>query len=597
LALNISATTIQTLLLLLLAPVIPAYAGILHHGKVQLICHRTANRDLPENTLESLALAARMGCNIVEIDIRETADGQLVLNHDDLLERLTGGMGTVEHTSYDELQLLDTGAWMGERFTGMRIPRLEEAVQLAREQGVGLYLDIKTKGIAPLLLETLERQGMLERVVFGGEWDDVKALYPNANRDAVAYINPGCNAAEVKALEQQGKFVVANFSANAYEMNLEAMRAAVAAGVDALNVDYPRLGAEAVGRPVETTLAKLARTASAGPLPARLTAIRELSHFTGFPTQEVFVRLLRDPDDRISRAAAVALVIARPATPTQVYIDAGSAPEKTARRNTAWAIGMTGAPATGFLLSLLHDEDPDVLKEVLLALSRCPGDVPAGPLLPFLNSGAPPVRAAAALALARHQPQIAATAVMDLLHREEGQAAREHDDQLHSGTQHLNPEQIKPIVEAWREQMKLIQALASLPPGDALGLLANQAFRQVADYSQVTAVVAGYQLWDRLGANPAPAIEALRSTNVEVADRAEWALVKAGPSVLPQLRQALLLSDPPSQARIIRILGWQADHEALPLLHKLEESGPQNKLLIAWAIEKIEVLRFQPWTN
>src|SRR6201994_5078520 len=156
-----------SLLLLTLLAVLPAHAGILQRGRVQLICHRTANRDMPENTLESLALAARMGCNIVEIDIRKTADGQLVLNHDDFLERLTGGMGTVELASYDELQLLDTGAWMGERFTGMRIPRFEDAVQLAREQGIGLYLDIKTKGIAPLLLATLEREGMLERVVFG----------------------------------------------------------------------------------------------------------------------------------------------------------------------------------------------------------------------------------------------------------------------------------------------------------------------------------------------------------------------------------------------------------------------------------------------
>ena len=591
------ARHLARLFLLLLAPAIAARAGILQRGKVQLICHRTANRDMPENTLESLALAARMGCNIVEIDIRKTADGQLVLNHDDLLERLTGGMGTVELTSYDELQLLDTGAWMGERFAGMRIPRFEDAVQLAREQGIGLYLDIKTKDIAPLLLEILEREGMLERVVFGGEWEDVRALYPNANHDAVAYINPGCNATQVAALQRQGNFVVANFSANAFEMNLDAMREAVAAGVDALNVDYPRLGAEAVGRPVETELAELARTALDGPIPPRLAAIRELSHFTGFPTQDVFVRLLRDPDDRISRAAAVALVIGRPATPTQVYIDAGSSPQKTARRNAAWAIGITGAPAPGFLLSLLHDNDPDVLKEALLALSRCPGEVPAEAILPFLTSGAPPVRAAAALALARHQPRIAATAVMDLLRRDEEQAAREHDEQLRSGAKHLTPEQIRPIVEAYREQMKLIQALALLPPEDALSLLASQAFRHVADYSQVTAVVAGYQLWDRIAADPALAIQALRSTNIEVADRAEWALVKAGTSVLPQLRQALPLSDPPSQARIIRILGWQGDHESLPLLRSLQESDPQNKVLIAWAIEKIEVLRFQPWTN
>src|SRR3984885_1610063 len=249
---------------MLLVPAISlAHAGILPRGKVQLICHRTANPDMPENTLESLSLAGRMGCNIVEIDIRKTLDGELVLNHDDFLERLTSGMGNVEVTSFDELQLLDSGVWMGDRFRGMRIARFEDAVRVAREQGFGLYLDIKTQGIAPLLLEISQREGMLERVVFGGEWEDVRALYPNANHDAVAYINPGCNAPQVTALQRQGKFVVANFSANAYEMNLDSMREAVAAGVDALNVDYPRLGADAVGRPVEAKLAELTRTASA----------------------------------------------------------------------------------------------------------------------------------------------------------------------------------------------------------------------------------------------------------------------------------------------------------------------------------------------
>jgi len=588
---------LSLLALMLLVPALsPAHGGILERGKVQLICHRTANRDMPENTLESLALAARMGCNIVEIDIRKTLDGQLVLNHDDFLERLTSGMGNVEHTSYDELQLLDAGAWMGERFRGMRIPRFEEALRVAREQGIGLDLDIKTKGIAPFLLEDLEREGMLERVIFGGEWQDVKALYPDANRDAVAWVEPGCIAAHVAELQQQGKFVVANFSDNAHEMDLDAMREAVAAGVDALNVDYPRLAADAVGRPVEARLADLSRAASVGPTPVRLAAIAELSHYVGFPTQQLFIHWLHDPDDRVSRASAVALVLARPATPTQVYIDATAAPEQTARQNAAWAIGITGAPATGPLLSLLGDKDPNVLKEALLALSRCPGEVPAEALLPFLANAAPEVRGAAALALTRHQPQVAASAVMDLLHREEEQAARGHTRGK------FTPEQIRTVEAAYREQMKLIQSLESLPPEEARRSLADQAFRPVKDYSRVTALVAGYQLWDRIGADPAAAIQALRSTNVEVADRAEWALVKAGPSVLPQLREALPLSDQAPQVRIIRILGWQGDRESLPLLHRLQHSNPQDsnpesRALAAWAIEKIEVLQFQPWTK
>jgi HEAT repeat protein len=590
------ARQLARLVFVLLVPALSsAHAGILQRGRVQLICHRTANRDLPENTLESLALAARMGCNIVEIDVRKTQDGKLVLNHDDFLERLTSGMGTVEHTSSDELGLLDGGAWMGQRFTGMRIPRFEDAVELAREQGIGLDLDIKTKGIAPLILETLQREGMLERVIFGGEWQDVPPLYPDANRDAVAWVNPGCTPAQVAALAHQGKFVVANFSANPHEMDLAAMREAVAAGVDALNVDYPRLGADAVGRPVEAKLAALAHTGSTGSQAERLAAIQELSHYPGFPTREIFLHWLRDSDGQVSRAAAVALVIARPATPTQVYIDALSAPEKTARQNAAWAIGITGAPATGPLLSLLNDKDPGVLQEALVALSRCPGEVPSAILLPFLANDTPAVRGAAALALARHQPQMATAAVTNLLRSEEDQAAREY--RLHTSGQKLTPEQIRPIVEAYREQMKLIQALALLPPEDALHALAGQAFRSVEDYSQITGLVAGYELWDRIHTDPGLAIHALQSANVEVADRAEWILVKAGPSVLPQLRQALPSSDPAAQPRIIRILGWQGDRESLPLLRKLGESAPQNKVLIAWAIEKIEVLQFQPWTN
>jgi glycerophosphoryl diester phosphodiesterase/HEAT repeat protein len=581
------------LLMLLFPALAAAHGGILERDKVQLICHRMANRDMPENTLESLALAARMGCNIVEIDIRKTLDGQLVLNHDGFLERLTSGMGSVEDTSYDELQLLDAGAWMGDRFQGMRIPRFDEALRVAREQGIGLDLDIKTKGIAPLVLGALEREGMLERVIFGGEWQDVKALYPDANRDDVAWVEPGCIAAHVAELHQQGKFVVANFSDNAHEMDLDAMREAVAAGVDALNVDYPRLGADAVGRPVEANLAALSRAASAGPTPARLAAIHELSHYVGFPTQQLFIHWLHDPDDRISRAAAVALVLARPATPTQVYIDATAAPEKTARQNAAWAIGITGAPAIGPLLSLLGDKDPNVIKEALLALSRCPGEVSAEALLPFLASSVPEVRGAAALALTRHQPLVAAPAVIDLLHRDEEQAAR---GQIRGK---LTPGQIRLIEAAYREQMKLVQSLESLPPEEARRSLADQAFRPVKDYSRVTALVAGYQLWDRVAADPAPTIQALRSSNVEVADRAEWVLVKAGPSVLPQLREALRLSDPASQVRIIRILGWQGDRESLPLLRTLEHSNPQDsnpesRALIAWAIEKIEVLQFQP---
>ena len=64
-----------------------------HAGRVDLFCHRTANEDMPENTLESLEQAALLGCDVVEIDLRKTLDGEIILNHDGILERLTDGVG------------------------------------------------------------------------------------------------------------------------------------------------------------------------------------------------------------------------------------------------------------------------------------------------------------------------------------------------------------------------------------------------------------------------------------------------------------------------------------------------------------------------
>jgi glycerophosphoryl diester phosphodiesterase/HEAT repeat protein len=585
--------TMATLLTVSLATAL--HAGASPPKQAELFCHRTANTEMPENTLESIALAARMGCNVVEIDVHQTLDGKLVLNHDGYLDRLTNGTGIVEQTSSDELNLLDAGAWMGQRFTNMRIPSFEDILELAREQGIKLILDMKTKGEGPLVLAALKRHGMLEQVTFGGEWNDIRALYPTANSQPTKYLPPGSTADQISALQHAGNFVVVNFSANPHEMDLPSMRAAVAAGADAINVDYPRLGADAIGRPVEAKLATFARTASDGPIPSRTAAIRELSYYQGFPTQQLFLRWLRDPNDQVSRAAAVALVLARPQTSMAIFVEALAAPQSTARKNAAWALGITGAPATASLLPLLKETDPELLKEVLLALSRCPGDVPAASLTPFLASDVPLVRATAALALARHQPQAAAQSLPVAFDHARKESTRVHSNHGPAdGLAAFTQQEIDAINDNYREKMKLTQAIEQLPPGDALPLLAAMALHPADETNSMLPLVAGYQLWDRIAANPTLAIQALSSPDLAIANRAEWVLVQAGPSVLPAVRESLRSATPPARDRLIRILAWQGDSKSLPLLHELQQSNPQNTALIDWAIQKIQTLSFNP---
>jgi glycerophosphoryl diester phosphodiesterase len=243
-------------------------------------------------------------------------------------------------------------------------------------------------------------------------------------------------------------------------------------------------------------------------------------------------------------------------------------------------------------LALLHDSDPAELKEVLLAISRSPGEVPAKVLLPFLQSTTPTVRAAAALALAVHQPNLAAGPIGDLLQRDERRSAHDYAAYVRRGKPKLTQAEIDPIVEEYREHMKLIHALELLPDSLALPALTAEAFRFAEDSSHVTSVLAGYGLWDRIAADPAAALAALGSPAVEVADRAEWMLVKADPSVLPNVRNALSSATPAVRARLIHILAWQGDTAALPNLQESKRDHPAEAAAIDWAMQKIELLRF-----
>jgi HEAT repeat protein len=568
-----------------------AKAGVLLPGGVQLLCHRTANEDVPENTLESLEQAALLGCNVIEIDLRRTLDGKIVLNHDGMLDRLTDGSGEVETSYYADLELRDAGSWMGDRFSGMRMVLFEDALRLAREQDVRLILDMKDKGMGADVLELLEREGMLYRVQFNGEWADVKKLNPRATDvgDGTVWVEPEVTADQVREYHRQGTAVVANFSANAHEMDLMGMKAAVGAGVDGVNVDYPRLGADAVGRPVERKLDRLILKANSGESDTRAAAILELSRFTGFPLEGVYLRSLLDADDHVSHAAALALVSERPRPTLSAFAEALQSGNADARANAAWALGMLGAPA-GSLLPLLQDKDPQVLQSTLLALGRAPQDVASKTLLPFLSDNNSAVRGAAAVALARHAPEVAVRAVPAQLEQEITSEQAIYKSHEKRGESTFTQPDINQILAYYRCEMEMLRAISMLRGNDVTKQLLAQALHPDPQFLQPGDTVAGFQLWDRIGANPALALQALGSTDGQVADRAEWMLVKAGAAVLPQVRKALESESSSIRERAIRIVAWQGDANSLDQLRTIQAMHGPDADLASWAITKIDSL-------
>ena len=98
-----------------------------------MIGHRGVAGCAPENTLAGLRKASELKCRWVEFDVRLTADGQLILLHDERLERTTNGRGKAALLSLAMVQRYDAGRRFGASFRGERVPTLAEAVALLSE--------------------------------------------------------------------------------------------------------------------------------------------------------------------------------------------------------------------------------------------------------------------------------------------------------------------------------------------------------------------------------------------------------------------------------------------------------------------------------
>ena len=156
------------------------------------------------------------------------------------------------------------------------------------------------------------------------------------------------------------------------------------------------------------------------------------------------------------------------------------------------------------------------------------------------------------------------------------------------GRKEISRNQADSVMRSFRVQMQMIHALAGLDTKESTQALTYLALHPTHEFAQTDGLLAGFQLWDRVGHDPAPILQALSSKEPGVADRAEWALVKGDRRVLPPLRA--ILGKPGPRVRAIRILAWHGDAEALPSIDAIARSDDPDRDLAAWAAEKIRLL-------
>ncbi|MCA9430905.1 MAG: DUF2961 domain-containing protein, partial [Candidatus Omnitrophica bacterium] len=129
---------------------------------ILISAHRGANRLAPENTAAAIRRAVELGANVVEMDVRQTRDGHLVLLHDSTLNRTTDGSGAVADMTLEEIRKYDAGSWFSEEFKGEKVPTFDEALEALGDHAKP---DIDLKNADPeKVIDALRAHGFNEGV-------------------------------------------------------------------------------------------------------------------------------------------------------------------------------------------------------------------------------------------------------------------------------------------------------------------------------------------------------------------------------------------------------------------------------------------------
>ena len=122
-----------------------------------MIAHRGASNIAPENTLKAFKMAIDLGADCIELDIHQSKDGELVVIHDENLNRITGQNGFIKNFTLEELKSFDFGE-------GEQIPTLREVIELTLGK-INLNCEIKVEGISNRVIDLIKEYEILSSVI------------------------------------------------------------------------------------------------------------------------------------------------------------------------------------------------------------------------------------------------------------------------------------------------------------------------------------------------------------------------------------------------------------------------------------------------
>lgn len=163
-----------------------------------IFAHRGACKYAPENTLASFAEAFNQGAPAIELDVKCTSDNEVIVHHDQTLDRTTTGSGDLRHFTLAQLRKLDAGQKFDPKFTGEKIPTLREVLEnFGPKMKINIELtNYATPGddLVTLVVSLVRQYKMEEQVMFSsfntGNLRKARSLCPEIPNGLLALDGP-----------------------------------------------------------------------------------------------------------------------------------------------------------------------------------------------------------------------------------------------------------------------------------------------------------------------------------------------------------------------------------------------------------------------
>ena len=234
---------------------------------MMILAHRGASSYAPENTMAAFYKALEMKANGIELDLKQTKDGEIVVFHDTDVSRTTNQSGNLRNFTLQEIQEFDAGSWFSGEYTGEKVVRFEDFLYYFGSKPIYLAIELKDDHIEAAVLAILQKFELQSKITITSfNFDNLVRMRSLSQSIELGFLT---NVITEKIIEQLKEFSIRQICPNGEllekehvelarksELEIrswntsseEIMQHVIDCGVDGMTIDFPDKLVEALDK-------------------------------------------------------------------------------------------------------------------------------------------------------------------------------------------------------------------------------------------------------------------------------------------------------------------------------------------------------------